>query len=80
MLEAVIPAIEARYPALRAREERFLIGFSKSGWGALSLIMRHSDVFERAVAGTPPLPCRNRPAGGCARSWARKPTFSDTRS
>lgn len=54
-LETVIPAIEATYPTQNAREGRFLVGFSKSGWGAFSLILRHPDLFARAAAWDAPL-------------------------
>ena len=30
--------------------ERWLVGFSKSGFGALTLIFRHPDVFDAAAA------------------------------
>ncbi|MBI3743885.1 MAG: hypothetical protein HY261_06320 [Chloroflexi bacterium] len=49
-LRVVVPFIEARYPARREREGRLLLGFSKSGWGAWSLLLRHPDVFGRAAA------------------------------
>jgi hypothetical protein len=32
-----------------------LLGFSKSGWGAFSLLLRHPDVFARAAAWDAPL-------------------------
>ena len=31
------------------------IGFSKSGWGAFSLLLRHPEVFGRAAAWDAPL-------------------------
>jgi len=34
---------------------RLLVGFSKSGWGAFSLILRHPDLFQRAAAWDAPL-------------------------
>jgi hypothetical protein len=34
---------------------RWLLGFSKSGWGAFSLLLRHPDVFAKAVAWDAPL-------------------------
>ena len=34
---------------------RLLLGFSKSGWGAFSLLLRHPDVFGRAAAWDAPL-------------------------
>ena len=34
---------------------RLLLGFSKSGWGAFSLILRHPDLFRAAAAWDAPL-------------------------
>lgn len=50
MLETVLPFVEKSYPVLTGVEGRFLIGFSKSGWGALSLLLRNPDVFRKAAA------------------------------
>ena len=55
LLQVVIPFIEACYPVLPACAGRLLLGFSKSGWGAFSLILRHPHVFGRAVAWDAPL-------------------------
>ena len=44
-----------RSPVLRTREGRLLVGFSKSGWGAWSLLLRHPDVFDRAAAFDAPM-------------------------
>lgn len=52
-LKAVLPAVDQLYPAKRTR--RLLLGFSKSGWGAFSLILRHPDLFEAASAWDAPL-------------------------
>lgn len=49
LLKTVIPFIEKRYP-VQNDGGRLLIGFSKSGWGALSLLFRNPDVFHRAAA------------------------------
>ncbi len=54
-IQVVIPWVEAHYPAARARAGRLLLGFSKSGFGALMLLLRHPDLFERAVAWDAPL-------------------------
>jgi enterochelin esterase-like enzyme len=51
----VIPYVEARYPAIKERSGRLLIGFSKSGWGAFSLLLRHPDTFAGAAAWDAPL-------------------------
>ena len=43
------------HPTQAEKEDRWLIGFSKSGWGAWSLLARHPDLFGRAVAWDAPL-------------------------
>lgn len=54
-LKDVVPFIDQNYPSLAERSGRHLLGFSKSGWGAWSLILRHSDLFEKAAAWDAPL-------------------------
>jgi S-formylglutathione hydrolase FrmB len=54
-IKAVIPWVEANYPAARERAGRLLLGFSKSGYGAVMLLLRHPELFERAVAWDAPL-------------------------
>ncbi len=49
MLKTVIPFVEDHYPVLPELEGRLLIGFSKSGWGALSLLLRNPHLFDKAV-------------------------------
>ena len=49
------PAIEKRYPAVCKKDGRLLVGFSKSGWGAFSLLLRHPDMFGKAAAWDAPL-------------------------
>jgi hypothetical protein len=34
---------------LKSTDGRLLIGFSKSGWGALTLLLRNPDVFGKAI-------------------------------
>lgn len=55
LLEVVLPFVERTFPARRERAGRWLVGFSKSGWGALSLLLRHPDRFDRAAAWDAPL-------------------------
>lgn len=55
LLRVVVPHIDAHYPARPGAEGRRLLGFSKSGWGAFSLLLRHPEVFGRAVAWDAPL-------------------------
>ena len=54
-IEVVIPLIENNYPVMAQPEGRLLVGFSKSGWGAYSLLLRHPDLFGRAAAWDAPL-------------------------
>lgn len=54
-LKVVVPFVEKQYPAISDRQSRLLLGFSKSGWGAWSLLLRHPDVFGRAAAWDAPL-------------------------
>jgi S-formylglutathione hydrolase FrmB len=54
-LEVVLLFVEGNYPVQAERKSRTLLGFSKSGWGAWSLLLRHPDVFERAIAWDAPM-------------------------
>lgn len=53
VMESLIPAIDRQYPIKHPR--RLLLGFSKSGWGAVSLLLRRPDLFEVAAAWDAPL-------------------------
>ncbi len=54
-VEAVVPLVERNYPVIRDPDGRLLVGFSKSGWGAWSLLLRHLHLFGRAAAWDAPL-------------------------
>jgi S-formylglutathione hydrolase FrmB len=54
-LDVVVPFIERAYPARTERAARLLLGFSKSGWGAWSLLLRHPDRFGKAAAWDAPM-------------------------
>ncbi|MCE9527798.1 MAG: esterase family protein [Planctomycetales bacterium] len=55
LLKVVVPVVEKTYPAQPAADHRLLLGFSKSGWGAWSLLLRHPDVFGKAAAWDAPM-------------------------
>jgi S-formylglutathione hydrolase FrmB len=55
LLKVVIPFVEKTYPVRTAASGRLLLGFSKSGWGAYTLLLRHPDVFGKAAAWDAPL-------------------------
>lgn len=54
-VEMVVKRIDETYPTQAEATGRRLLGFSKSGWGAWSLLLRHPDTFGRAVAWDAPL-------------------------
>ena len=60
-LRVVVPEVERRYPAIAEPEGRLLLGFSKSGWGAFSLLLRNPQIFGKAAAWDAPL-AEDRPA------------------
>src|ERR1043166_3437601 len=55
LLKDVIPFIDRTYPTRARAGNRFLLGFSKSGWGAWTLLLRHLQVFGRAAAWDAPM-------------------------
>ncbi|MHB8971964.1 MAG: alpha/beta hydrolase-fold protein [Pirellulaceae bacterium] len=54
-LKVVVPFVEGQYPVQAESDGKLLLGFSKSGWGAFSLLLRHPQVFGRAAAWDAPL-------------------------
>jgi S-formylglutathione hydrolase FrmB len=54
-LQVVVPFIDKTYPVQAGAGGRLLLGFSKSGWGAFSLLLRHPEVFGKAAAWDAPL-------------------------
>ncbi len=53
LLREVLPFVEKHYPAMAEPRGRLLVGFSKSGWGAFSLLLRHPKRFHRAAGWDP---------------------------
>lgn len=54
-IEVVVPFVDQTYPVRADAGGRLLLGFSKSGWGAFALLMRHPAMFGKAVAWDAPL-------------------------
>jgi hypothetical protein len=54
-VKVVVPFVEATYPVQGSPQGRLLLGFSKSGWGAWSLLLRHPELFGKAAAWDAPL-------------------------
>ncbi|MBL9090682.1 MAG: hypothetical protein JNL96_05630 [Planctomycetaceae bacterium] len=49
-VDVVVPFVDSLFNHLPGAEGRYLLGFSKSGYGALALLLRNSGVFNKAVA------------------------------
>lgn len=54
-LDVVLPLVRQEYRLAEGVENCLLLGFSKSGWGAWSLLVRHPEIFGRAAAWDAPL-------------------------
>jgi len=52
MAKAIVPAVDELFPGAK---HRMLLGFSKSGWGAVSLAIRYMELFDAAAAWDAPL-------------------------
>lgn len=55
VVRALVPFIDQKFPVQPDKEGRWLIGFSKSAWGAFTLLFRHHDVFGYAGGWDGPL-------------------------
>jgi len=77
LLQAVLPWVEKRYPL--ATPKRLLLGFSKSGWGAWSLLLRHPDLFVAAAAWDAPLMKEKPDQFGMDAAFATQETFEGYR-
>lgn len=48
MIRELLPGVECRYPFVRDRSGRAITGLSMGGFGAMSLAMKHKDLFGAA--------------------------------
>jgi hypothetical protein len=55
LLDVVMPVIEARYPVVPGKDGRILLGFSKSGFGAIAIALRNLYRIGKAAAWDAPL-------------------------
>ena len=49
ILKEVIPFIDEQFNTIKSSQGRFLLGFSRSGFGALSLLVRNTNIFGGAA-------------------------------
>lgn len=78
-LKVVLPFIERQYPAQSKAEGRLLLGFSKSGWGAWTLLLRHPDLFGKAAAWDAPLKMERPDRFGMKDIFATQENFEGYR-
>lgn len=76
LLEAVVPLVADLYP--HEAKHRALLGFSKSGWGAFVLLLRHPEAFGAAVAWDAPF-MMTKPSYGLARIVGTQAHFDSLR-
>lgn len=77
LVQIVLPFVERTYPVRREASARLLVGFSKSGWGAFSLLLRHPDIFGRAAAWDAPLNKQKPDQFGMDKIFASQENFMD---
>jgi hypothetical protein len=49
LVEGIVPFIDANFKTTAKPSDRLLVGFSKSGWGAFTLLLRNPNVFGKAA-------------------------------
>jgi len=59
LIKAVIPMIEERFPVIEGPNGRILLGFSKSGFGAMSIVLRNLDFIGKVAVWDAPLTMKN---------------------
>jgi len=78
-LQVVVPFVDRTYPTVRDASGRLLLGFSKSGWGAWSLLLRQPQQFGRAFAWDSPLMLEECVRYGTRDVYATQETFEKYR-
>lgn len=79
--EVVVPLVEKHYPVTEGRAGRMLLGFSKSGWGSFSLILRNPGFFGYACSWDAPLIMDGDDFGiwSTEKHWGTKDNFLNYR-
>lgn len=78
-LQDVVPLVDRTYPTRSEPAGRWLVGFSKSGWGAFSLLLRHPDVFGKAAAWDAPFAVDRPVSFGMGAIFATQENFEQYR-
>ncbi|MBC8115979.1 MAG: ribosomal protein L7/L12 [Candidatus Saccharimonas sp.] len=78
-VKVIVPFIDEKYATRADKETRWLLGFSKSGWGAWSLLARHPDLFGRVAAWDAPLDMQRFDLYGAAQVFGTQEHFETYR-
>ncbi len=79
LLKVILPFIEKTYPVIPGRPGRLLVGFSKSGWGAFTLLLRNPEVFAAAAAFDAPMALAGPGPYGTGPIFGGRKNFADYR-
>jgi hypothetical protein len=75
LLKVVVPFVDRSLPVQAKPAGRLLLGFSKSGWGAYSLLLRNPHTFGKAAAWDAPLAMLEVGRYGTAPIFATQANF-----
>ncbi len=78
-IKVVTPFVKENYSVIAKAEGQLLLGFSKSGWGAWSLLLRHPGMFQKAAAWDAPLTMDRPGPSGSGPIFGTPENFADYR-
>lgn len=76
LLGDVLPLMDRHHGTDSSAGETMVVGFSKSGWGAWSLLLRHPNIFARAAAWDAPLMQRKPDKYGMGPIFGNQANFN----
>ncbi len=76
LLDDVLPLIDRHHGTQSSAGTTMVVGFSKSGWGAWSLLLRHPSIFARAAAWDAPLMQRKPDKYGMGPIFGNQANFN----
>lgn len=76
LLDDVLPLIDRHHGTQSSAGTTMVVGFSKSGWGAWSLLLRHPSIFARAAAWDAPLMQRKPDQYGMGPIFGNQANFN----
>lgn len=76
LLDDVLPLMDRHHGTQSSAGTTMVVGFSKSGWGAWSLLLRHPSIFARAAAWDAPLMQRRPDQYGMGPIFGNQANFN----